>query len=77
MFFFLLDLQYIYILISYKKVLMAKGKGARIQVTLEHKCKLGTYRYTTVKNRRNTTERIELRKYSPVTKKHEVFKEIK
>ena len=77
MFFFLLDLQYIYILISYKKVLMAKGKGARIQVTLEHKCELGTYRYTTVKNRRNTTERIELRKYSPITKKHEVFKEIK
>jgi len=32
---------------------MAKGKGARIQVTLEHKCELGTYRYTTVKNRRN------------------------
>ena len=56
---------------------MAKGKGARIQVTLEHKCELGTYRYTTVKNRRNTTERLELRKYSPVTKKHEVFKEIK
>ena len=56
---------------------MAKGKGARIQVTLEHKCELGTYRYTTVKNRRNTTERLELRKYSPVIKKHEVFKEIK
>ena len=29
---------------------MAKGKGARIQVTLEHKCELGTYSYTTVKN---------------------------
>ena len=56
---------------------MAKVKWARIQVTLEHKCELGTYRYTTVKNRRNTTERLELRKYSPVTKKHEVFKEIK
>jgi len=62
---------------SVKKNLMAKGKGARIQVTLEHKCELGTYRYTTVKNRRNTTERLELRKYSPITKKHEVFKEIK
>ena len=56
---------------------MAKGKGARIQVTLEQKCELGTYRYTTVKNRRNTTERLELRKYSPITKQHEVFKEIK
>ena len=56
---------------------MAKSKGVRVQITLEHKCGRGTYRYTTVKNRRNTTERIELRKYSPVTKKHEVFKEIK
>ena len=53
---------------------MAKGKGARVQVTLEHRCELGTYRYTTVKNRRNTTERLELRKYSPVTKKHEIFR---
>ena len=26
---------------------------------------------------RNTIERIELSKYSPVTKKHEIFKEIK
>ena len=56
---------------------MAKNKGARIQVTLEHRCEQGTYRYTTMKNRRNTTERLELRKYSPVTKKHELFKEIK
>ena len=56
---------------------MAKGKGVRIQVTLEHRPELGTYRYTTMKNRRNTTERLELRKYSPVTKKHELFKEIK
>jgi len=55
---------------------MAK-KGARVQVTLEHKSEKGVYRYYTSKNRRNTTERIELKKYSPITKKHEVFKEIK
>lgn len=55
---------------------MAK-KGARIQVTLEHKSEQGSYRYYTTKNRRNTTERLELKKYSPITKKHEVFKEIK
>ena len=56
---------------------MAKSKGARIRVTLEHRCEQGVYRYYTSKNRRNTTERLELKKYSPVTKKHELFKEIK
>ena len=55
---------------------MAK-KGVRVQVTLEHKCEQGVYRYHTVKNRRNTNERLELKKYSPITKKHENFKEIK
>lgn len=56
---------------------MAKGKGVRIRVTLEHKSELGVYRYYTSKNRRNTTNRLELKKYSPVTKKHEIFREIK
>jgi|TARA_B110000503_G_scaffold128421_1_gene199457 large subunit ribosomal protein L33 len=56
---------------------MAKGKGARVRVTLEHKGPDGVYRYHTTKNRRTTTERLELKKYSPVTKKHELFKEIK
>jgi large subunit ribosomal protein L33 len=55
---------------------MAK-KGARVQVTLEHKTETSSYRYYTTKNRRNTTERLTLRKYSPITKKHELFKEIK
>ena len=56
---------------------VAKNKGARIRIILEHKCEKGVYRYHTTKNRRNTTERLELKKYSPVTKKHEVFREIK
>lgn len=56
---------------------MAKSKGVRIRVTLEHKSELGVYRYHTTKNRRNTTNRLELKKYSPVTKKHELFREIK
>ena len=57
--------------------IMAKNKGTRIWITLEHKCMQGAYRYHTTKNRRNTTERLELRKYSPVTRKHELFREIK
>lgn len=33
--------------------------------------------YWTRKNKRNTTERIELKKYDPLLRKHVVFKEAK
>ena len=56
---------------------MAKGKDNRIQVILECTEAPGTSRYSTKKNRRNTTERIEIRKYNPVLRKHTVHKEIK
>jgi large subunit ribosomal protein L33 len=68
---------FIVTLLNLNKNKVAKNKGARIRITLEHKCEQGVYRYHTTKNRRNTTERLELKKYSPVTKKHEVFREIK
>jgi large subunit ribosomal protein L33 len=60
---------------------MAK-KGNRVQVILEcteHKNsgQSGMSRYITTKNRKNTTERIELKKYNPVLKKYTVHKEIK
>jgi large subunit ribosomal protein L33 len=60
---------------------MAK-KGNRVQVIMEcteHKTsgKPGTSRYITTKNRKNTTERLELRKFNPILKKHTVHKEIK
>lgn len=59
-----------------------KSKGNRIQVILEcteHKASglPGMSRYITTKNRKNTTERLELKKYNPVMKKHTVHKEIK
>lgn len=56
---------------------MAKNKGVRITVTLECKSIEGVYRYTTTKNRRNNPNKLELKKYCPLTKKHELFKEIK
>lgn len=56
---------------------MAKTKGVRIVVTIECKTSEGIYRYHTTKNRRNTPNRIELKKYCPLSKKHETFKEIK
>jgi large subunit ribosomal protein L33 len=60
---------------------MAK-KGNRIQVILEcteHKNsgQPGMSRYITTKNRKNTTERIELRKFNPVLRKVTLHKEIK
>lgn len=60
---------------------MAK-KGNRIQVILEcteHKTSGvgGMSRYITTKNRKNTTGRIELKKYNPILKKVTVHKEIK
>ena len=60
---------------------MAK-KGNRIQVLMEckeHKDsgKPGTSRYITTKNKKNTTERLELKKYNRILKKVTVHKEIK
>ncbi|MDR2470349.1 MAG: 50S ribosomal protein L33 [Tannerella sp.] len=59
-----------------------KVKGNRIQVILEcteHKASglSGMSRYITTKNRKNTTQRLELKKYNPVLKKMTVHKEIK
>ncbi len=56
---------------------MAKSKGVRVVITLECRSPEGVYRYTTTKNRRNSPNKLELKKYSPVSKKHEIFKEIK
>lgn len=59
-----------------------KSKEARIQVILEcteHKDSgmPGTSRYVTMKNRKNTPERLELKKYNPILRKVTVHKEIK
>ena len=59
-----------------------KNKEARGQVILEcteHKAsgKPGTSRYITTKNKKNTPERLELKKYNPILKKMTVHKEIK
>lgn len=60
---------------------MAK-KGSRVQVILEcteHKESglPGMSRYITTKNKKNTTERLELKKFNPVMRKVTVHKEIK
>lgn len=35
------------------------------------------YRFTTTKNRRNNPERLEMKRYDPVVRKHVLFKEEK
>ena len=64
-----------------KTKIMAK-KGNRVQVIMEcteHKesGQPGTSRYITTKNRKNTPERMELKKYNPVLRRITVHKEIK
>lgn len=59
-----------------------RAKGDRVQVILEcteHKDSgmPGTSRYITTKNRRNTTQRLEVKKYNPVLRKMTLHKEIK
>jgi large subunit ribosomal protein L33 len=59
-----------------------KAKGNRVQVILEcteqkESGVPGMSRYITTKNRKNTPERLELRKYNPFLKKVTVHKEIK
>ncbi len=60
---------------------MAK-KENRVQVILEcteHKTSgmPGTSRYVTTKNKKNTPNRLELKKFNPTLKKYTVHKEIK
>ncbi len=59
-----------------------KSKGNRQQIILEcteHKAtgQPGTSRYITQKNKKNTPDRLELKKYNKVLKKVTLHKEIK
>lgn len=59
---------------------MAK-KGARGIITMEcteaKKEGKPASRFTTVKNKQNTPERLEIKKYSPFLKRHTLHKEIR
>ncbi|MBA2421915.1 MAG: 50S ribosomal protein L33 [Chitinophagales bacterium] len=60
---------------------MAK-KENRVQVILEcteHKTSgmPGTSRYVSTKNKKNTPNRLELKKFNPTLKKYTIHKEIK
>ena len=69
---------------------MGKSKGSRIVITLECECRNeqkndikttkrsnGISRYTTCKNKRNTPNRLEIKKFCTYCNRHKIFKEIK
>jgi large subunit ribosomal protein L33 len=64
---------------------MARNKGSRVVITLEctecrnnlNKRSNGVSRYSTMKNRRNTPDRLELKKFCPNCNRHTIHKEIK
>jgi len=59
---------------------MAK-KGNRVIVTLEcteaREIGASPSRYTTMKNKKNTPKRMELKKYNPFLRRHTVHRELK
>ncbi len=54
---------------------MAK-KGGREKIKLVSSAETGFY-YTTTKNKRTTPDKLEMKKYDPVVRKHVMFKEAK
>lgn len=54
-----------------------KSKDVRHKIILECTEAPGTSRYSTMKNRRNSSGRLELKKYNPKLRKYTLHKEIK
>jgi large subunit ribosomal protein L33 len=51
-------------------------KGKRENIKLESSAGTGHF-YTTEKNKQNTPDKLELKKYDPVVRRHVVYKEKK
>jgi large subunit ribosomal protein L33 len=54
---------------------MASKKGNRVIIKL--KSSESGHTYTTTKNRKNDTNRLELRRYDPLVRKHVTYRETK
>jgi large subunit ribosomal protein L33 len=52
------------------------AKGAREKIKLVSSADTGHF-YTTTKNRRTTPDKMEIKKYDPVVRKHVIYKEAK
>jgi len=58
-----------------EETIMAKGKEARSLIKLQSTA--SSHFYISEKNRNNTKERLELKKYDPTIRKHVIYKEAK
>lgn len=54
---------------------MAKKTGPRVVIKMAST--ESPHRYSTTKNKRNSPDRLELKKYDPVLKRHVVYREEK
>ena len=52
------------------------AKGGREKIKLESSADTGHF-YTTNKNKRTTPEKLEMKKFDPVVRKHVMYKETK
>ena len=52
------------------------AKGAREKIRLVSTAETGHF-YTTDKNKRNMPEKMEIKKFDPVVRKHVIYKEAK
>jgi large subunit ribosomal protein L33 len=52
------------------------AKAARDKIKLVSSAGTGHY-YTTTKNKRNMPEKMQMKKYDPVVRKHVIYKEAK
>jgi large subunit ribosomal protein L33 len=59
----------------YKEGVMASKKGNRIVIKL--RSTESGHTYTTLKNRKNDPNRLELRRYDPTVRKHVAYRETK
>ena len=59
----------------YKEDVMASKKGNRIVIKL--RSTESGHTYTTLKNRKNDPNRLELRRYDPTVRKHVAYRETK
>lgn len=53
---------------------MAKASARE---TIRMKSTESAHVYSTKKNKRNTTEKLEMKKYDPLVRKHVLYKEVK
>ncbi|MCB0283385.1 MAG: 50S ribosomal protein L33 [Calditrichaeota bacterium] len=50
---------------------------AQARETIKLKSTASAHMYSTKKNKRNTTGKLEIKKYDPVVRKHVIYKEVK